>query len=339
MLIEAVDLKEFFFLALLQRCTVLILLSVFTLAGCPSSGKKSGGKGKKLDADKRRATVVARIGKREITVGALEDYLGSQTQYVRMRFASVERKKVFLKKMVRLEVLVAEAKKRGLEAHPEVQRRVKQAMVDRLMKDLNRELVKFSEITDAAVEARYQKDIAKYKTPAKVRVVQIILETEAEAQKIIPLLKKIRGPRDLAPLVAKHSIEKKKKARGGDLGFFARDDKTLPAPLVAAAFGIPRVGGVAGPVKVPEGFALLVKVAAQEARNQPLAAVRSQIKDRLFKEMRFNAVKGYADKLKEKAKVEVFEAELAKVRVKAHNEVKVPAGTLVLPKKKKGGAR
>lgn len=323
----------------LKSFVAALLLAVLTLGACPGAEKKGGAKGKKAKAEGRRAIVVARVGEREITVGELEDYLASQTQYVRMRFASPERKKVFLEKMVRLEVLVAEAKKRGLDSHPDVQRRFKSALVDRLMKDLNQELVKFSDVKEEAIEARYQKDIAKYQTPAKVRAVKIVLETEAQAKALLPALKKIKGPAELAPLVAKHSIDPAAKKKGGDMGFFARDDKTHAPELVQAAFSIPQVGGVAGPIKEPSGFALLVKVATQPARNQPLVAVRDQIKNRLFQEMRFEAVKGYADKLKEKAKVEIFDAELAKVRVKPHTEVKVPAGTLELPKQKKGGAR
>ncbi|MBW2735259.1 MAG: peptidyl-prolyl cis-trans isomerase [Deltaproteobacteria bacterium] len=321
-------------------CSALLLFSLFATAGCSSSGDTTKAPGKKkVSSDVRRATVVARMDKREITIGELEDYLQSQNQYVRMRFSSPERKKVFLEKMVRLEVLVAEAKKRGLESHPDVQRRVKQALVDRLLKDLNRDLVKFSDITVAAIKARYDKNISKYNAPAKVRAVQIVLKTEAEAQKLIPQLKKIRGMRELAPLVAKHSVDAETKKKGGDLGFFAQDDKALPPEVVAAAFAIPKVTGVAGPLKVSGGFALLVKVATQPARNRPLAAVRDEIKNLLFKELRFKAVKGYADKLKEKAKVEIFAKEISKVRVKAHNEVKVPAGTSTPFKKKMGGTR
>jgi len=222
-----------------------------------SREEPSGGEETVKRSDKDRATrakVVASIGEDKITVGMLEDELNRQNPYVRMRFSSDERKQDFLKNMVRFEVLAREARKRKLQGDPEVVRRVKRVMIDRMMAQLRSTLVKMEQITDADVAAYYAKNRSTYQQPPKVRASMIVLETRQEALKLLNMAKqKPSDVRYFADLVKDHGLKVPSRERRGDLGFFAKGDPKVPAEVAAAAFSIRNLWALGGPVKIEQG--------------------------------------------------------------------------------------
>ena len=296
------------------------------VAGCDKSPGAGVTAPASTTASARENTVVARIGTRTITLGELEQRLASQKEYVRMRFGTPERMKVFLEKLVRLEVLAAEAERRGLDKNPEVVRRVKQALVDELVGELNATLVKFSDITDADVAARYERDRAQHQRPAQVRIAQIVVASEARAKELLQELKKApRAERLFAKFVQLHSIDMATKARTGDLGYLDPNDAKLAEPLRKVGASLTKLWQLSDPVKVGERYHLLMCTGKRPALNRPLALVRDRIRNQLFHERRYEAVKAFADGLRKKAKVQIDEASLAKVRVSP------PRPKLVLP--------
>src|ERR1044071_2016871 len=80
--------------------------------------------------------VLAKVGDTTITLGEFADRLGSQSPYLRARYQSPERRREFLDNMVRFELLALEAKKRGQDKLPDVQRVREQMMVQQMMKEL-----------------------------------------------------------------------------------------------------------------------------------------------------------------------------------------------------------
>ena len=323
--------------------------------GCSGKPKERKGAGEVKPGSSE--VVVARVGKRSITAGQVAEALARQPSYVRMRFTTMERKKAFLDKLVRFEVLVAEAQRRGLERHPKVLQRQQRAMVDLLMKQLNKELVSFSDVSDAEVKARYEKDIAKYKRPARIRAALLLVASEAEAKKILAELDKQQRR---AAFFARACRDKNKnaalKARAGDLGFFAKEakdegaeGKKLPQELKEAVRRLDKNGAVAGPLKLPAkvfggGWGLVMKSGEMPAMSRPFKLLRDRIKNQLFHEKRFKAVTGYADKLLGKSKVvineKVLEGLAATPPKPKRSPVKLPAPMRPFqkPKKKKEGA-
>ena len=78
--------------------------------------------------------VLAKVGDRTITVGELADRLSSQSPYLRARFESPERRKEFLDNLIRFELLVFEANRRGYADKPEIKRARRNAMIQQLIK-------------------------------------------------------------------------------------------------------------------------------------------------------------------------------------------------------------
>ncbi len=328
---------------------MLALCAIMT-AAC---GGKGGEKNASVKADKqpdKQDVVVARIGKRTITAGQVAEALSRQNSFTQMRFNSLARKKAFLEKLVRFEVLVAEAEKRGLQNHPDVLRRKKRAMVEILMKKLNKELVSFDDVKEAEIKARYERDAAKYRQPRRLRGALLLLPSEAEAKKVLAELATQKNkPRFFGTLCKERNTHPLLKKRAGNLGFFSKDCKTntprsfrasvanpkdtkaqrVPKALCEAVFGLSKAGDVAGPLKLDKsvygaGWALVMRSGELAPLNRPYQLVRDRIKNQLFHEKRFKAVTGYAEKLKAQAKITIDDKALAAVKRPGPTMPKLP---------------
>ncbi len=311
-----------------------LLLGGLLLAGAcdraaPAQGAASGGEPSAVavvrammeappEKDPARARPLAKVGRHVITTGEFLDELARQGPYVRMRFTSLERRKEFLKNLVRREVLVQEALRRGMLSDPEVVRQVKRALVGVLVDRLHKELVKLDDITDADVAAYYEKNKVMYQQPPKVRASVILLKGEAEARQVAAKARKLEGNvHAFNELLARRSADEAGRRSRGDTGFIGRDDPRVAAPLRAALFASKGLWTVVGPVKTDKGWAVAMVTGRREALNRPLALEKDRIKNRLFHERRFAAVNDYLEKLRAKAKVEVLEDNLARVKVEA----------------------
>jgi peptidyl-prolyl cis-trans isomerase C len=270
-----------------------------------------------------RDRVVATIGKDKITVGMLSDELVQQDAFLRRRFSSQERRRAFLKSYVRFEVLAREARRLGLDHDPEVVRRVKEVMIERLMERKRASLVKMAEITDRDIEQYYNKNKQLYQRPAKVRASQIIVATRQEAREVLGLAReKPKDIRHFTELVQRFSVDPETKARQGDLDFFGLSDTDrIAKPVIDAVFALKDLWAVGGPIKTDKGWVVVMKTGQMAAVNRPLETESNRIKNQLFNERRLQAVEKYVAKLQAKVKVKIYEGNLAqvKVQVKAHD--------------------
>ena len=291
----------------------------------PGAGQE-GARGSKKD----RAEVVARVGQTDITVGRVEDEINKLHPSVRVRFSSPERRKEFVKNLVRLEVLAREARRRELDKDPEVIRRVKRAMIDVMMQQVRSSLVKMDQITDQDVADYYQKNIDTYRQPPKIRVSAIFTPTRAAATQLLSRARKKRGNvKYFGDLAAEHSVDAASKARRGDLGLITKkEDGRLAAPVLEAAFSIQGVWSYGGPVATkkdcpanpPEGsdcrWVILLKTGELAATNRPLEMERNRIRNLLFNERRRQAMDSFVDRLQRSADIEILDQNLSKVKLK-----------------------
>jgi parvulin-like peptidyl-prolyl isomerase len=309
----------------MKQTVVVTALFGLALTGCPANdqdpardpsapAQAAPGRGK-VDPD--RAAVVARVGGEAITVGMLSDEINKQNTYVRMRYSSLEQRKKLLQQMIRFDVLVQEARRRGLERDPEVLRQVKRVMVNRLMTKLRSELVKMEDITDKEVQDYYNKNIELYRQPNMVRVSQIVTATRAEAEKVLALAKKKPGDtRHFAELVRLYSKDSATKTKQGDLDFFSEDTERVPRPIREAAFAIREMWDLSPVIKTDDGYVVLMKTGYRDKVVRPLELEKSRIRNRLFNQRRLKAMEDYVERLEQKAKVELHEQNLSRVKLK-----------------------
>ncbi len=300
---------------------VAVLLTACTKKD-DADNQAAPGQGKTPSAPPQSAeelkTPLAKIDDVVITLGEFQERINRQSPYIRARYTSLEQKKEFLDSLVRFEVLAKEAYRKGLDKDPEVVRTMKQVMIQKLMRDEFDAKVTADSVPEADMKAYYDANLAEYVKPEEVRASAIIVKNKAQAERIAieargDAGKTNKGFRDL---VMKYTTDEDTKLRGGDLRYFDAQTKELPAPVVKAAFGLVNTGDVSTAVDAGNGtFYVLKQTGRRKAMTKSFDDAKPQIRNKLFRESRVKAQKDYVDGLKAKAKIDINEANLAKVRI------------------------
>jgi peptidyl-prolyl cis-trans isomerase C len=220
--------------------------------------------------------VVARVGNEEIhlsDISALAE--GLPAQYHNMSSEALY--PLLLDQAIDRDALVAYAREKGLDKDPTVQRQMQIAANQVLADELMRRQVG-PQLTENAIRARYDRDIANKPGEEEVHARHILVPTEAEAIKIIAELKK---GADFATLAKAHSTDPG-AAQGGDLGFFKKGDM-LPE-FADAAFAL-KPGQISEkPVKTQYGWHV-IKVEERRAAPPPTyAEVHDELRQQLIQE-------------------------------------------------------
>jgi peptidyl-prolyl cis-trans isomerase D len=109
------------------------------------------------------------------------------------------------------------------------------------------------------------------------------LRVKADAKKVAEdVLKQVKTPgADFAKIATTSTDEGSGKSRGGDLGFFSRED--MVKEFSDAAFAM-KAGDISGIVESPFGFHIIKVEEKQDAKNIALEAATDQIARKLIKE-------------------------------------------------------
>lgn len=114
------------------------------------------------------------------------------------------------------------------------------------------------EVTEAAIESYYERNLDDFEQPASASVLAVVLpkaptaaDSSAVEAQANDLRERIEGGESFDDLAAQFSADQASAARGGDLGTFARGD--MVAPFDSAAFAGP-VGRVLEPVRTSFGW-------------------------------------------------------------------------------------
>ena len=191
------------------------------------------------------------------------------------------------------EIFMQEAQKRGLDATPEYKAQIELARQTILIRELFAEFQKTSAVTDADVQAEYDKFVAA-NGGKEYRARHILVETKAQAEAILASLKKGGKFEDIAK---KQSKDPGSGANGGDLDWAAPGNyvKEFSDAMVAL-----NKGQVSGPVQSQFGFHIIRLDDVREAQLPALEDVKPQI----VQQMTQQRMATFQQELRAKAKVE-----------------------------------
>lgn len=190
-----------------------------------------------------------------------------------------------------------------------------------------------SNVSDAEVKDYYNKNIDKFKYPDKVRASHILIavnpeemaeviksepanknlsETQLKAKigeqiaakeaKAKELVAKLKQDSSSFAKVAKESSDDKVSAeKGGDLGFFAKQEMV---PEFANAAFAAKPNTVIGPVQSPYGYHIILVTDRMAAGQEPFEKVKSNIKEFLVNEKQLDNIDKLVESLKKNAKIE-----------------------------------
>lgn len=290
------------------------------------------------------AKVVAKVGERTITVGDVTRQINRLSPYIRRRWAAPEKRKEFLDKLIRVELLSQEAERLGLADDPEVQRTVKQVMVRLMIKnDLEKELFP-NQVDEKILKEEYDKEKDKYYRPAQVRASQIVLKNRAEAEKLLAeLQKKAADARLFRQKARELSIDKTTGERGGDIGYFSQpgqrrdDEPEVPKAVAEAAFAISNSGDLAKEIiQTDQGFHIVKLTNKRAEMNRSFESVKRMIENRLLRDKRREAMDEFIEGLRKNSKIELFEQNMAKLNFKeVPGEQPAAPPTMVKPQQEK----
>ena len=191
------------------------------------------------------------------------------------------------------EIFMQEAQKRGLDATEEYKSQIELARQTILIRELFAEFQKTSAVTDADVQAEYDKFVAA-NGGKEYRARHILVETKEQAEAVLAALKKGGKFEDLAK---KQSKDPGSGANGGDLDWAAPGNyvKEFSDAMVAL-----NKGQVSGPVQSQFGFQIIRLDDVREAQLPTLEDVKPQI----VQQMTQQRMATFQQELRAKAKVE-----------------------------------
>jgi peptidyl-prolyl cis-trans isomerase C len=191
------------------------------------------------------------------------------------------------------EIFMQEAQKRGLDATPEYKAQIELARQTILIRELFAEFQKTSAVTDADVQAEYDKFVAA-NGGKEYRARHILVETKEQAEAILASLKKGGKFEDIAK---KQSKDPGSGANGGDLDWAAPGNyvKEFSDAMVAL-----NKGQLSAPVQSQFGFHIIRLDDVREAQLPKLEEVKPQI----VQQMTQQRMAAFQQELRAKAKVE-----------------------------------
>ena len=203
---------------------------------------------------------------------------------------------MLLDQLIDARALSIEARKKGLDQDPDIRRQV-DAATQRAFEAavLQREVG--PALSEAALRARYDRDIAGKPGIEEVHARHILVDNEALAVTIIAELGK---GGDFAALSTKHSKDPGASRSGGDLGFFKKDD--MVPEFATAAFALKDGQVSAKPVKTQFGWHVIQTIERRQSPPESYEQARDDLRQQAIQE----GVKTVVDRARAAVKVERF---------------------------------
>lgn len=166
-------------------------------------------------------------------------------------------------------------------------------------------------VSDQQVRAYYDENPNLFRKPEQVKASHILVKVaenageakQAEALTAIQALKvRLDNGENFATLAMENS-DCPSKTKGGDLGFF--DRQQMVAPFSEAAFAL-QPGQTSDVVQTRFGYHLIRMTERQAEQTMPFNDVKEAILARLRQEQEGNKIDAYLEKLKERADIKRF---------------------------------
>lgn len=234
---------------------------------------------------------------------------------------------------VRFELLAAEAKRQGLDKDTEIARRIKEVLVERLVRDKVDAAVTV-EFSETDLRAYYDAHPAEFRRPtvAKGHVLTVYIRAghEAEAQtKASEALKEMKealtpalshpmgegGNPKMAAIVKKYSDDPSERTSGGLSNYFIEDQpgRRYPDEVAKAMLGLKLRGEIAGPITTTRAIYLLSLAERRDGQPTPFEQAKAEVRKKLTREQRQKIYDAYCDGLKKQFPVTINDAEVRKL--------------------------
>ena len=255
--------------------------------------------------------VLARVNGQEITKEDFNAFLRQiqPGQPVTYEMLDPKMKKEVLDGIIETELLAQAAQKAGLEKDPRFQRMLELAKKKLLINAYARKKFEGTVVSDSEAKEFYEKHPEKFTAPERVRARHILLKDEKKAREVIEQLKGLKGEELKKKFIelAKSESTGPTGPKGGDLGYFTKDQMVLP--FAKAAFSLNKGEITTEPVKTQFGWHVIYLEDKKPSQTVPFEAAKEKILAQLRQERFVEKMKQETEALKKAAKITIETAE------------------------------
>lgn len=236
------------------------------------------------------------------------------------RFEKLEAKEQVLEELVRVKLLAQAARQQGYDRDPDIVASIDNLLADRYWREHVAQAGAVAQPTDAEVEAYYRAHTAEFVQPERVRGAIVFLAAPADASAAVKDALRARADdlrrqavalptseRTFGAIAMLNSADPTTRARGGDLGFIAREATVydVERPVLDALVALQHPGDLAPPVETERGVYLVKFIERAGGAPVPLATVTARIRQRLYDERVQAAEKARYGTLRAQADVQI----------------------------------
>ncbi|MCL2020727.1 MAG: peptidylprolyl isomerase [Betaproteobacteria bacterium] len=194
--------------------------------------------------------------------------------------------------LIRRELIVAEARRAGLEKKPEIQGMMENARLSVLVRAYIDDYLKANPVTNTDISATYE-TFKQQIGNTEYHVRHILVENEKEAEEIIAKLKK--GSKFAT--LTDSSLDVASKDNGGDLGWMS--PAAFVQPFAQALAQLKKGQYTQTPVQTDFGYHVIMVEDTRATKLPPLEQVQEQIRQRLNQQK----VENLLEELRAKAEI------------------------------------
>lgn len=268
---------------------VALVTAALSLSGCAPAAEDS--------------PVLAIVNGSPITLAEFDIRWSELSESTRTRYESEGGKRQFLDYLISRELLMQEARKRGLDKSPSlrqhVQRYKERLLLDQVMEDV---VEGNNEIDQDELEAYFASHGAVLPAPDRIEISQIVSNNVYAAKDIKRMLNEGVAFESLA---RRYSTDRYTKPKGGYVGLYKKG--SAPPEVEEVIYRL-RPGRISDPIKTESGFYIVRVVTRRPGDTKEVLAARERLKQELKAEKGRKHAEAYLTNLRSTASIRIGEA-------------------------------
>ena len=260
--------------------------------------------------------VVATVGERTIKTSFVKAALAGVPKFELEALGSTKLdilRRYVDEAIIREELLAEAARRKGALDDRAAMLQLKKALAGAVVR---RELAKIGTRDTLPLEdvkAYYDAHVAEYRTPERIRIAHIVLESKEKADAVLKAALADPTREGWPKLVADNSLDPSTKRTGGDLGFVSADGRSsepkivVPMKLVTAAFALKDGDMASEPIQTEAGWHIVWRRGHVPPLVRTLEQEEMTIRELLFEQRQQDAYKGLLERLRVGSNVEIDE--------------------------------
>jgi len=257
--------------------------------------------------------VIARIGKEEVRMSAINEALDQLPDWMRKQYESDEAKVDFVRQYIATELLYRKANRLGYADDPDVRVKVRDLTKQVLMQKIVTDEIGKVIIDSRDIKLYYEAYKDKYAEKARFKLSMIQVGTKEKAEGI---LSQIKSAEDFANAAKAESLHEVTKANGGEIknpvirgGFIA--DSVGNSPQAWGAIS-KMSQGATDIVEVNQQFYIFWVHDRTPERQRPFSEVKEQVEADYSRERQEQAAQDLLNRTLEEQQVEIYADKLLK---------------------------